>query len=70
MDGRFPRPASTQNAKVDTFCVRIETHIPYQSKTQGLHEKTHTQHYAEKAYYAFLARFGVCLGVTLRGYVL
>ena len=22
--GRFPRPASTKNAKVDKFCVRIE----------------------------------------------
>ena len=31
--GRFPRPASTKHAQVDTICVRIENNIPYQSKT-------------------------------------
>ena len=69
--GRFPRPASTKNTKLNTLCVRIEQHIPYQSKThRGYMKQTHTSHYAKKTYYAFLARFGVCIGVTLRGYVL
>ena len=34
--GRFPRPASTKNAKVDKRCVRIEQFIPYQSKNIGV----------------------------------
>ena len=59
MYGRFPRPASTKNTKVDNCCVRIEKHIPYQSNKQRGYMKKHTPHYAKKAYYAFLARFGV-----------
>ena len=40
--GRFPRPASTKNTKVDTFCVRIDKNILYQSnKHRGYMKQTY-----------------------------
>ena len=66
--GRFPRPASTKNTKLYIFCVRIETHIPYQStNTQGLHEtsiphttpRKHTMLSWPASGYAQGLRFGV-----------
>ena len=49
-------------------CARIEKHIPYQSKQhRGYMKQKHTPHYAKNTYYVFLARFGVCIGGTLRG---
>ena len=52
--------------KWTTFACELKN-IPYQSKKRRGYIKKHTPHYAKKAYYAFLARFGVCLGVKLRG---
>ena len=40
---------------------------PINRRNIGVASQAHTPHYAKKAYYALLARFRVCLGVTLRG---
>ena len=63
--GGFPRPATTKVAKGKPFDERNEESIPYESKTRrGSMKKA----YSTLLGYAFLARFGVCFGGTLRGY--
>ena len=39
--GRFPRPASTKNTQVDTFCVRIEKTYPINRKYMGYMKTTY-----------------------------
>ena len=61
-----PHQRQLKTQKCITFACELKN-IPYQSKTHRGYMKKHTPHYGKKPYYAFLARFVVCLGVALRG---
>ena len=47
------------------FAFELKKTCPInRQKNIGVTCQKHTPHYAKKSYYAFLARFGVCLGGT------
>ena len=62
-----PDQPQLKTQKCTNSACELNNNIPYQSKQHRGYMKKHTPHYAKKAYYVFLARFGVCLGGTLRG---
>ena len=62
--GGFSRPWTIRYAEADTFCERHEESIAYESEMHRGSMKKHTPRTGN----ACLARFGVCLGGTLRGY--